>query len=322
MKDNKTYNSTHQNKRPNKKNFRGNLRDPSANSHDFFPSANSHDFFPSANSHDFFPSVKRTRSYAILKAEKDFTFHIWTRPSSFYHSHENYIEIFIVTEGKLIHHFNKQQTVMKTGDAFIVFPGQYHKHSPYKNYPSQHINLTCNPDFANNLLKLYFNSDAPLCAKQLVHLNTNAFQTALNYQKIILESPDEFSQNVFLKAFISFIIGLFYIGEDRTEMPDWLKDFIRKLNNVNLSNDFKISEIYNVSNYSQTTLCREFKKYTGKTLVSYINDLKLNYACNLLKNTTFPLWSIANTVGFSSQAHFTRLFKERYGITPLQFRKN
>ena len=304
MKNDKTNNltreSTRENKRPDERNFRE----------------------QNANSHDFFPSVKRTRSYAILKAEKDFTFHIWTRPSSFYHSHENYIEIFIVTEGKLVHHFNKQQTVMKTGDAFIVFPGQYHKHSPYKNYPSQHINLTCNPDFVNKLLKLYFDSDAPSCAKQLIHLNSNAFQTALNYQKIILESPNESTQNVFLKAFISFIIGLFYIGKDRTEMPDRLKEFIRKLNNVNLSNDFKISEIYNVSNYSQTTLCREFKKYTGKTLVSYINDLKLNYACNLLKNTTFPLWSIANTVGFSSQAHFTRLFKERYGITPLQFRKN
>ena len=105
-------------------------------------------------------------------------------------------------------------------------------------------------------------------------------------------------------------------------MPEWLSDFVQKLNNINFGNDFKLSYIYSYSNYSQTTLCREFKKYTGQTLVAYVNDLKLNYSCNLLRSTSLPLWKIANTVGFYSQAHFTRLFKEKYGITPLQYRKN
>lgn len=273
------------------------------------------------DSPDFFPSVKRTRSYAILESKKDFTFHIWTKPSSFYHSHENYIEIFIVTEGKIVHHFNKQKTVLKTGDAFIVFPGQYHKHSKYKNYSSQHINLTCNLPFARDILSLYLGTE-PKCSRQLVHLDTSFFQTILDYQKNILESANSTMREIVLKSFISFIIGQFYIEDKQTEMPDWLKEFIKKLNGVNFNNDFKLSDIYNVSNYSQTTLSREFKKYTGKTLVAYINELKLNYACNLLKSTTFPLWSIANTVGFTSQAHFTRLFKDHYGITPLQYRKN
>ena len=76
-------------------------------------------------SHDIFPSIKKTRNYAVLQSEKDFSFHIWTKPTSFYHSHDNYIEIFIVTEGKIIHHFGNTQTVMKAGDAFIVFPNQY-----------------------------------------------------------------------------------------------------------------------------------------------------------------------------------------------------
>ena len=53
-------------------------------------------------SHDIFPSVKKTRTYAVLQSEKDFSFHIWTKPTSVYHSHDNYIEIFIVTEGKLL----------------------------------------------------------------------------------------------------------------------------------------------------------------------------------------------------------------------------
>lgn len=275
----------------------------------------------SGESNDLFPSVKRTRTYAVLKSEKDFTFHIWTRPSSFYHAHDNYIEIFIVTEGKIVHHFNKQQTVLKTGDAFIVKLGQYHKHSQYQNYSSQHINLTCNVDFANDLLKLFFGSENVSCQNQLIHLNSSYFETVLNYQKLILEAQNEEHRNLSIKSLLAFVFGVFYAKEENDKAPDWLKAFMRKLANLDFGNEIRLADVYKLSNYSQTTICREFKKCTGKTLISYINDLRLNYACNLLESTTFPLWKISNVVGFLSQAHFTRLFKEKYGITPLQYRK-
>ena len=165
-------------------------------------------------------------------------------------------------------------------------------------------------------------SEKASCEKQLVHLNAIQFETVLNFQKLILEAKSELSGTTSLKTLLSFLFGIFYTQDESPDMPEWLRDFVQKLNNINFGNDFKLSYIYSYSNYSQTTLCREFKKYTGKTLVSYVNDLKLNYCCNLLQNTSLPLWKIANSVGFYSQAHFTRLFKEKYGITPLQYRKN
>lgn len=278
------------------------------------------DISPETSFHDFFPNVKKTKTSAILEAEKDFSFHIWTRPTTFYHAHSNYIEIFIVTEGKLVHHFNKQQSVLKTGDAFILFPGQYHKHSSYKNYKSQHINLACCLPFWKEQCAVYFGNDVH-CQNQLLHLNTAQFEMVLNFQKLFLEAKSELSATIYLKTLLAFLFGIFYTQDEHPDMPDWLNDFIQKLNNINFGNNFKLSYIYSYSNYSQTTLCREFKKYTGTTLVAYVNNLKLNYCCNLLKNTTLPLWKIANSVGFYSQAHFTRVFKEKYGIAPLQYRK-
>lgn len=275
------------------------------------------------SNNDVFPNISHTRK-AILQSEKDFTFHIWTKPSSTYHTHENYIEIFIVTEGKLIHHFQKEQTVMTIGDAFLIFPGQYHKHSPYKNRPSQHINLTCKLSFIQNLFQLYFGTKDPIFPKQLIHLDSKYFETVMNYQQILLSSKNEKYWDISLKSFLSFIIGLFYIPEDEPaspEMPEWLNDFIQKLKQINFENDISLSQIYSASNYSQTTLCREFKKYTGKTLIAYINDLKLNYACNLLENTNYSMLTISNSLGFSSLSHFNHLFKNKYGISPLQYRR-
>ncbi len=268
-----------------------------------------------------FSNKKQTRTSAILEASEDFAFHIWTKPATFYHAHANYWEIFIVTEGKLLHHFNNEKTVLKTGDAFLIRPGQYHKHSPYKNYTSQHINLTFSFDYAKELFKMYFNTETPSFPMQLIHLDSLHFNMVGDFQKALFKSVSEDYWNITLKSLIAMIIGLFYVPEDILQMPDWLQTFIQKLHKLNFDNTFKISDTYASSNYSQTTLSREFKKYTGQTLVAYINDLKLNYACNQLQNTNFSVLTIAMTSGFDTYRHFTRLFKAKYGVTPLQYRQ-
>ena len=268
-----------------------------------------------------FPSEKRTRTSAILKTSEDFTFHVWTKPATFYHAHANYWEIFIVTEGKLLHHFNNEKTVLKTGDAFLILPGQYHKHSPYKHYSSQHINLTFSFDYAKELFKMYFNREIPSFPVQLIHLDPTHFNILSDFQKVLLKSVSEDYWNITLKSLISMIIGLFYIPEDILQMPEWLQTFIQKLHRLNFNTTIKISDIYASSHYSQTTLCREFKKYTGQTLVSYITDLKLNHACNQLKNTNLSVLTIAMASGFDTYRSFIRQFKAKYGITPLQYRQ-
>ncbi|MBQ8428986.1 MAG: AraC family transcriptional regulator [Clostridia bacterium] len=273
-----------------------------------------------------FSSTKQFRNAAVLQSPNDFTFHLWTQRTSCYHTHEDYIEIFIVTKGKLVHHFGKEKIVMQTGDAFIMLPEQRHKHSPYKNYASQHINLTCRIPFAKEMFKLYFETDSPHFQYQLIHLNAKTFEMALTYQQLVLGAKTEETHMLLVKSFVAFAFSLFHTSknteEEEKHIPEWLQDFIQKLNNLDFTADFNLSDIYAWSNYSQTTLSREFKKHMGQTLISYINDLKLNYACNQLKHTDLPILAISSSLGFDSLSHFSHLFKKKYGIPPLQYRKN
>ena len=271
--------------------------------------------------HDIFPSVTKNDVGSVLQSEKQYSFHVWTKPKTSYHSHDNYIEIFIVTEGKLIHRFENKDTVMHVGDAFLILPGQYHKHLPYENYESQHINITCNLQFARELFKLFFGTPDFSFLRQLTHLNSKEFETVSDYRRLLLESKDETYGDILVKSFIAYMIGMFYLPEEQIKMPEWLREFLRKLNDLDFENESNLSEIYASSNYSQTTLAREFKKYTGQTLISYVNDLKLSYACNLLKNTSFDMLTVSNKLGYSSLSHFNHVFKTKYGITPLQYRK-
>ncbi len=270
-----------------------------------------------------FSNVKETRTSAILKSNKDTTFHIWTKPNSFYHTHENYVEIFIVTEGKLTHHFEGESMTMKQGDAFIIFPGQYHKHSPYKNYVSKHINLSFSLPLAELLLKYCTNSSELSMQRQLVHLNANEFKIVSEMQDIILKSPNDPHSESATKSLISFVLGAFAIPEDdeiNSEMPKWLEKFISHLQNLDFSKPIDLSELYCTSGYSQTVVSKTFKAYTGQTLISYITDLKLNYARNQLKSTAYSVTEIARLSGFDSYPHFSRVFKKKFNVSPLQFR--
>lgn len=65
-----------------------------------------------------------------------------------------------------------------------------------------------------------------------------------------------------------------------------------------------------------------FKKETGITIHSFIQNKRLETAKNMLKNSAYSCADIANTLCFSSQSHFIRAFRKKYGMTPVEYRQN
>lgn len=64
-----------------------------------------------------------------------------------------------------------------------------------------------------------------------------------------------------------------------------------------------------------------FKKETGMTVHSFILNKRLETAVNMLKNSNYTCLEIANTLCFSSQSHFIRVFRQKYKITPYEYRR-
>lgn len=63
-----------------------------------------------------------------------------------------------------------------------------------------------------------------------------------------------------------------------------------------------------------------FKKETGMTIHTFIQSKKLETAKNMLKNSNYSCSDIATTLCFSSQSHFIRTFRQKYGMTPNEYR--
>lgn len=67
---------------------------------------------------------------------------------------------------------------------------------------------------------------------------------------------------------------------------------------------------------------RLFKKLFGITPLMYLQKIRLNAACSLIRNTKQDLASIATCCGFNDQTNMTRAFRTELKITPLKYRKN
>lgn len=72
---------------------------------------------------------------------------------------------------------------------------------------------------------------------------------------------------------------------------------------------------------SQSHFCRAFKNSTGETPHAYIMGKRLERACRLMLESDESLSRIASTCGLADQAHLSRLFRRRFGMTPWRWRR-
>jgi AraC-like DNA-binding protein len=74
------------------------------------------------------------------------------------------------------------------------------------------------------------------------------------------------------------------------------------------------------TNLSRSAFALRFAERTGQTPAAYIAALRLALAADKLKLSLDPVVTIADEVGYGSNAAFTRAFTRRYGVSPNRFR--
>ena len=71
---------------------------------------------------------------------------------------------------------------------------------------------------------------------------------------------------------------------------------------------------------SMKPLFQKVKEITGRTPAEVVRDLRLKHACILLQRTNINMSELANHVGFATGEHFINIFKERFGMSPSEYR--
>ncbi len=89
----------------------------------------------------------------------------------------------------------------------------------------------------------------------------------------------------------------------------------------NFKADIRLEDVAKRLNMTPTSLCRYFKIQAGKTLVEFINEIRIKYACRLLKNSEERIIQICFESGFNNLSNFNRQFRKIMNCGPAEYRK-
>ena len=108
--------------------------------------------------------------------------------------------------------------------------------------------------------------------------------------------------------------------EESTEAPAMIQEIIQYV----CDNDIEkitIDELAFLFKTNRATLCKEFKRATGKTIVEFVNERKFEKAKQRIIGSHDTFTQIAEELNFESIHYFTRFFKKMSGMTPKEYRR-
>ncbi len=102
-------------------------------------------------------------------------------------------------------------------------------------------------------------------------------------------------------------------------------DRVRKVTEYMMNNftrDIPLTRIAEVASMTPTNFCTFFRKYYRETFVSYLNNIRVGYACKLLAQKDMNISEIGYRSGFKNTSNFNRQFKKLKKVTPAEYRQS
>ena len=107
-----------------------------------------------------------------------------------------------------------------------------------------------------------------------------------------------------------------------TDQDELIMQKIMQIMEENIdNNDFSVEDLGSTVGLNRTSFYYKIKSLTGHTPVEFIRDIRIKRAAQLLINSQLLIKEIAYMTGFSDIKYFNKSFKNKYGLTPGEYRK-
>lgn len=135
---------------------------------------------------------------------------------------------------------------------------------------------------------------------------------------------EDFSKQITQARTLSEMISIIMLDLNAEKNERHYRPEVRKARNIVLekyNEPITLSSIAEEVGLCSNYLSRLFTEEVGESFNDMITRLRLEKACDLLKNTNLKIYEVAEEVGISSYRYFSVLFKNNIGVTPSQYRK-
>ena len=245
------------------------------------------------------------------------------------HYHD-YYEIFLILDGEAIHVVNGSKTLLKYGTMVFIRPRDLHDYLLKEGRGFSMLNITFTAQTAEALLSYLgagFPSDRLLGATlpPQVTLSSSEVEYVLSHMTTIQTIDESYGEQTktALRILLFRILTRFFADaneDNRETMPGWLWKLCEEMKkNENFT--YGIARMLELTDKSREHLSRSIKKHMGVTLSEFVNDLRLRFVANMLRNSNHDIADIIFESGFGNISWASELFKKKYGMTMSDYRK-
>lgn len=251
------------------------------------------------------------------------------------HWHEE-MELIVVKKGRGLVTLDRESRLLEAGQAVIVLPGQLHGIRQYQQERMEYENIIFR-------LEMLLPKEGDVCGPKFLEpyrdgklLYTAWIDGSALYHEEMLEcirKMDELSEQRprgYPLAVKGWLFQFFFLlfsrveptlaEEGREKSLDKMKRILRRIE-VDYGKPLSIKEMAEFSGFSESHFMKFFKNHMGVPFVSYLNDYRLTLAARALAEGQEDVLTVAMDVGFSNVSYFNRLFKKKFRMTPLEYRK-
>jgi len=133
------------------------------------------------------------------------------------------------------------------------------------------------------------------------------------------ENLEQF-KNIFMEELFHLNKEIIHILDHR-KSADKMKQAVQYILE-NYMKDLNMAVVSNHISMNYSLFSASFKEYTGSNFVNYLKDIRMEEAKKLLTQTNKKIIEISQEIGYENEKHFMKTFKNTYGVSPSEYRKN
>ena len=205
---------------------------------------------------------------------------------------------------------------IKSGQGFMIFPRQINTYIADETLPWEYAWIEFDGLRAKEIIEIAgLSQDNPIYHARSKDLRENMKQEMLYMAEHGNESPFHLIGHLYL--FIDYLSRSSSAMKISTEGR--LRDFYVKeaLSYIeqNFQNDISVEGIAEFCGLNRSYFGRIFKEAVGRSPKEFLMNYRMIKAAELLKLTGLTIGDIGNAVGYPNQLHFSRAFKNTYGMS-------
>jgi AraC-like DNA-binding protein len=229
-------------------------------------------------------------------------------------------QLVYITKGQGIFETKETGKVrISAGKIFLLYPGIWHRYRPTQKTGWDESWIGFSGEVADRIMSAFFPSQKAIIT---IGYDQELQELILSIAQMSREAIPGYQQMIAARTMEALAIvrsrAMTYHAADRDAAHKIQQARYYLLNHCTEEIDMEKLALKLGLSYSRFRSL--FREHTGTAPHQYLLGIKLNKARELLRHTDLPVGDIADRAGFASAYYFSRLFKNKTGLTPSDYR--